>query len=294
MNEEMKTLSVLLPVIYPDLAQPAARNVGRALGSVVELVTYPVERSIEIVLKKMDKFFDKMEAEQQDNIVPADPNIAVPILQKLTYTEEDELVDLYTELLKKNCLKDSKDKVLPSYVNMIANLTSDEARIIDFLFKKKYTALVPYYSAADHYHPDDLALFERVQNKSLGIPLPVNVPLNDLPFLEVRNQHKSRDQWKSEINYFTDISNRIHLLQPKNIELYFDNLKAIGVLEKIRDDALISPAEVYNHLEEKDEILNLKAAIEKENRKMVLIKRGIGFTHLGTSFLEACTATTKQ
>ena len=56
----------------------------------------------------------------------------------------------------------------------------------------------------------------------------------------------------------------------------------------------MTPTEVYNHLEEKDEILKLKAAIEKEDRKMVLEKGQIKFTHLGTSFLESCTATTKQ
>ena len=114
-----------------------------------------------------------------------------------------------------------------------------------------------------------------------------------LPFLEVRNQHKSKDEWMTTIKYFTDISNKVHLLNPKNIELYFDNLKAIGILE-IRNDVWMPPIEIYNYLEEKDEILKLKAAIEKEDRKMVLEKGHIKFTHLGTSFLEACTATTKQ
>ena len=65
-------------------------------------------------------------------------NIAVPILQKLSYTEDDDLVELYTELLKKGCLKDSKNKILPSYVNIISSLTPDEVRLIDFLFKRQY------------------------------------------------------------------------------------------------------------------------------------------------------------
>ena len=205
MSEEMKTLGSLMLEVYKDTAQPAAQSVGRALGSVVDLVAYPVARRAEIAQKNMAKFFDKMEAEQQDNIVPADPNIAVPILQKLTYTEEDELVELYTELLKKNCLKDSKDKVLPSYVNMISNLTPDEIKIIDFLFKKKYKVSVPYNSVIDHVPPDVRELLERAQNKPAEIPL----PLNDLPFLEVCNQHKSKVNGGSTIKYFTDISNRV-------------------------------------------------------------------------------------
>ena len=275
--------------VYKDTTQPTARSVGMALGAVAELVAYPIARRAEIFKKNMAKFFDKMEAEQQDNVVPADPNIAVPTLQKLTYTEEDELVNLYIELLKKNCLKDSKDKVLPSFVNMISNLTPDEVKIIDFLFKGKYTVSVPYNLVADQILPDVRELLERAQNKLTEISL----PYNRLPFLEVRNQHKSTGEWRIIIKYFTDISSRVNLLQPKNIELYFDNLKAIGILE-IRDDIWITPTEIYNYLEEKDEILKLKTAIEKEDRKMVLHKGQIRFTNLGTSFLEACTATTKQ
>ena len=150
----MKTLGSLMLEVYKDTTQPAVQSVGRALGSVVNLVAYPVARCAEIFHKNMAKFFDKMKAEQQDNIVPADPNIAVPILQKLIYTEVDELVNLYTELLKKNCLKDSKGKVLPSYVNMISNITPDEIKIIDFLFKEKYKVSVPYNSVVDHVPPD--------------------------------------------------------------------------------------------------------------------------------------------
>ena len=285
----MKTLGSLLPAVYQDTAQPAAKNVGRALGAVVNLLAYPVAECAEIAQKNMAKFFDKMEAEQQDNVVPADPNIAVPTLQKLTYTKDDELVNLYIELLKKNCLKDSKDKVLPSFVNMISNLTPDEIKIIDFLFKGKYTVSVPYKLAVDYALPDVRTSFERAQRKPNELPL----PLKSIPFLEVRSKHKSKSGWRTIIKYFTDISSRVNLLQPKNIELYFDNLKAIGILE-IRDDIRVSPTEVYNHLKEKDEILKLKTTIEKKDRKMVLKKGQIRFTHLGTSFLEACTATTKQ
>ena len=66
MSEEMKTLGGLMLEVYKDTTQPAARSVGRALESVVDLVAYPVARCAEIAQKNMVKFFDKMKAEQQE------------------------------------------------------------------------------------------------------------------------------------------------------------------------------------------------------------------------------------
>ena len=37
---------------------------------------------------------------------------------------------------------------------MISNLTPDEIKIIDSLFKKKYTAFVPYNLVADRIPPE--------------------------------------------------------------------------------------------------------------------------------------------
>ena len=170
MSDEMKTMSSLLPMLYKDAAQPTVQSAGEAMGSVAELVFYPIGRCAKIAKQNISKFLDKFDGEEQNNIVEPETNIAVPILQKLSYTEDDDLVELYTELLKKGCLKDSKDKILPSYVNIISSLTPDEVRLIDFLFKGQY---VVYLSPGlvPRIPPEIWAAYEHEKNTLGEFPI---------------------------------------------------------------------------------------------------------------------------
>ena len=283
MSDEIKSFNSLLPEIYKDSAQPTFRVAGQALGSIADLVLSPFGRCAEIAKKNVFKFLDKFDKEDQDNIVSPAPNIGVPVLQKLSYTEDEELVELYAELLKNSCLKNFKDKVLPSCVNIISNLTSDEVKLIDYLFRKKY---IIYLSPDVIPGIDPEILADLEYNRIDQSKLPFSS--DRLPFLEIRDQYKSKNEWKDRIRYFTDIVNRVEFQEPENIELYFENLKAMGIFE-IRDDICITPLEVYDHLEKSEAILHHRATIEKQGLKMVVKKGQISFTNLGVSFLKSCT-----
>ncbi len=282
MSDEMKTMGSLLPTLYKDVAQPAVKSAGKALGSVADLVFYPIGRCAEIANNNISKFLDKFDEEEQNNIVEPETNIAVPVLQKLAYTEDDDLVELYTELLKNGCLKNSKDKVLPSYVNIISSLTPDEVRLIDFLFKGQYLIYLPP-SLLLGIPPETLTDHEHEKN-NLGELFVIS---RSMPFLEVRSQRKLKGGWMVVVRYFTDIANRINFVHPSNIQLYLDNLQALGIF-KIENDKWLSP-KAYEHLEKSTNIENHKTEIEAKGRTMKLLKGRIDFTDLGLSFLECCT-----
>ncbi len=282
MSDEMKTMGSLLPTMYEDIAQPVAKSAGKALGSVADLVFYPIGRCAEIANKNISKFLNKFDGEEQNNIVEPETNIAVPILQKLSYTEDDDLVELYAELLKNGCLKNSKDKVLPSYVNIISSLTPDEVRLINFLFKRQYVVYLSPSLLPD-IPPETWVTHEQEKNTLGEFP----VAYDSIPFLEVRSQHKSNDSWLVVIKYFTDIADRINFVHPSNIQLYLDNLQALGIF-KIENDKWMIP-EIYKHLEKSTIIENHKKEIEAKGRTMKLLKGRIDFTDLGLSFLECCT-----
>lgn len=284
MSEENKTMGSLLPMLYKDAVQPAARSAGKALGSVANLVFNPVGKCAEIANKNISRFLGKFDGEELGNIVEPETNIAVPILQKLSYTEEDELVGLYIELLKKGCLKDSKDKILPSYVNIISSLTPDEVKLIDFLFKKKYVVyllpdLLPdfplEYWVAHEHEKNELGEFPRAYKS--------------IPFLEVRAQHKSDNREWTEIRYFTDIPNRVSFAHPNNLDLYLDNIEALGIF-RATNSKHMAPSEIYKHLENSSIIAQHKMNIERMGWMMKLTKGGINFTYLGDSFLACCTS----
>lgn len=286
MNGEIKNLGSLLPEIYKDAAQPAVRTAGKAIGSVAELILSPIGRCAEIFSKNISNFFDKFDSANEEDIVPPKPNIGVPIFQKLSYTEEEELVELYTELLKKSCLKSSKDKVLPSYVDIISRLTPDEVKIIDYLFREKYVINVPPELSSVFFPEMKKEIVDAPKTTNSVLPYPM---IERLPFLEISKQHTSINEYIIIARYFTDIINRVNLANPDNIELYLDNLEAMGIFE-IDKGRQIIPVQVYDHLEKSEIIRNHETSIKAQGHRIVLKKGLIQFTSLGTAFIRACTA----
>ena len=116
---------------------------------------------------------------------------------------------------------------------------------------------------------------------------------NPYPFLEVRDQDKSKDEGVTVIRYFTDIADRVNFVHSSNVPLYLDNLQALGIF-KIKHGTWMIPMEIYKHLEESTIIENHKTKIEEQDRIMNLVKGKIEFTELGFSFLECCTPKNHQ
>ena len=65
------------------------------------------------------------------------PQIGVPIIEKLGYITNDEIADLFTNLLTKASSVDTVNLAHPSFVQLIERLSVDEARIIKYLFNKE-------------------------------------------------------------------------------------------------------------------------------------------------------------
>ena len=59
---------------------------------------------------------------------------------------------------------------------------------------------------------------------------------SSLPFLEVRGQRKSKNEWITVIRYFTDIADRVHFVHSNNVQLYIDNLEALGIFKIKNED----------------------------------------------------------
>ncbi|MDD9816819.1 MAG: Abi-alpha family protein, partial [Gammaproteobacteria bacterium] len=100
------------------MAQPAGRILGDVLGKVAGLALEPVGALADIGKANLMRFVKKLEKEERENpenIIPTKPSVAVPILEKMRYNDEDALAEAYAELLKNSCLKDRQAKVLPAY-----------------------------------------------------------------------------------------------------------------------------------------------------------------------------------
>ena len=76
---------------------------------------------------------EKLSSVPEENIVPPTPRIAVPTLQNASITEEVDIRELYANLLANSMNKVVKDGIHPAYVEIIKQLSPDEAKLLCYM-----------------------------------------------------------------------------------------------------------------------------------------------------------------
>lgn len=134
----------ILEELYKDMAQPAVRNIGLALGAITSiglflhlLSSWGTDR-LNICLKNnLDEYAERMKEVPPEDVSEVPPEIGIPIVEKLSYVTNEELRKLYIELLAKASIKQEHDKAHPSFINIINSLSPDEAVLLEFLKKNR-------------------------------------------------------------------------------------------------------------------------------------------------------------
>ena len=74
---------------------------------------------------------DRLKDVPQDRVVPPNPQIAVPAMQALTYSMEDEVIrEMFANLLAADMNADIKKDAHPAFVELIKDLTPADARLL--------------------------------------------------------------------------------------------------------------------------------------------------------------------
>lgn len=139
----MTSLKDLLPEVYGDTLKPGMKAVGQAIGDSLEFCLLPIT-TLGYVPKLAKAFFDKhlkafeekLNKVPKDKIVDVHPQISVPVIQKLLYTTNDTIADLFINLLASSANIDMCSNVHPGFVYIISQLSPDEAKIIKYLKKE--------------------------------------------------------------------------------------------------------------------------------------------------------------
>ncbi|CAM4305444.1 protein of unknown function [Pedobacter westerhofensis] len=133
----------LLGMMYKDVMQPSVQSLGRALGNTIEFCTTPLllckfgsEAAKLLYQQRMDELAEKLMDIPKDKEIPVNPQLGVPIMDKLTYTTNDEIADLFNSLLSKAASSDTVNLAHPAFIQIIERLSVDEARIIKYLANK--------------------------------------------------------------------------------------------------------------------------------------------------------------
>ncbi|MGB5943553.1 MAG: DUF4393 domain-containing protein [Leeuwenhoekiella sp.] len=141
----VKDVPQVLSMFYKDLAQPGVQKLGNALGTVLEFSTsflLPVKLLNEKFKlnfeKRLNEYKEKLEQIPEDDICEVNPQVGTPIVDKLSYTTNEEIADLFTSILARASSKKTVNFAHPAFIQMIERLSVDEARIIKHLSQENY------------------------------------------------------------------------------------------------------------------------------------------------------------
>lgn len=124
--------------VYQDAVQPAAKQIGQSLETVTKTVNIALAPIKALVwgYEKIEEFIstkvsDKLKNVPEENITTPPPQVAGPAVEALRFAGHDEsLRELYANLLATAMDKETIHKAHPGFVEIIKNLTSDEALLI--------------------------------------------------------------------------------------------------------------------------------------------------------------------
>jgi hypothetical protein len=128
--------SKLAPEVYKDLAKPITQELGSVAGRTVKALLSPIrgllwgwEKIEELIEIGVNKRLENVPEERRKT---PDPEIAVPLVQALSYTAQNEtLREMYLNLLA-NSMDVSKEKdVHPSFVEIIKQMNTLDAKVFD-------------------------------------------------------------------------------------------------------------------------------------------------------------------
>lgn len=120
---------------YKDVAQPAARKVGDTLARTVQVALAPF-RGLIWGLETIEEYIlgalnTKLKNVPLDNISAPPANVAGPIIEALRFTGSiPPLREMFANLLAHAMVKDDSKRAHPSFVEVIKQLSPDEALIL--------------------------------------------------------------------------------------------------------------------------------------------------------------------
>ena len=138
--------------LYKDVLKPSAQSLGEILSF--------LPRTIRLFLRGWEKWLingeetlkvtaaaikEKVSQIPADKIVEPEPYVVVPAIQQLCYCQDNEFIrDLYANLIVSSMNADKKWDVHPAFVDIIKQITPDEAKILGQLgnFKNNFQPLL--------------------------------------------------------------------------------------------------------------------------------------------------------
>ncbi len=258
--------------VYTDAAQPSIRVLGKSLAQCVSLFATPVGRMAEILEMNILKYINYLENVPVQNLVEPDTRILVPILEKLRYTDESVVSDYYAKILATASDKDTASRVLPTFIEILNRLSSDEILILEHIGSSQNSVNL------DGLDPDIRSKFGFSADLSS-----VNLK-GSLPVLEIKLYRNNQEGYLLLERNFCILFEKVNLKFPNNISIYLDNLISLGLLEKPANESF-ALGYIYQDLENHEHVRRYQSQIDSQQQRIELDKAKLNLTGLGKKLL---------
>ncbi|GEA09194.1 hypothetical protein KUL42_39550 [Alteromonas sp. KUL42] len=137
-------IGAVVPEVYKDAISPAAKEIGKGLETIAKTVNIAL-KPLSITVwgfDKIEKYIMEelpkvLKEKGTESIISPDPHVAGPTIESLKYTaNKEELRKMYLNLLAMSMDKDSSSRAHPSFVEVIRQLSLDEAKLLSFIKKE--------------------------------------------------------------------------------------------------------------------------------------------------------------
>jgi hypothetical protein len=245
-------------VAVKTIGVPLQAKIGETIGQLYDIalghrMALWSERRKNILVQNTITVVRELQHSDPMKINQIHPDFAIPIIEKLSYVEAPEIAKLFASLLAKSVHGDHVQNAHPRYINIINNLSIDDARIIKYLYE------------------DSQRVF--------AYPI---------PYIRVYGENKTNPNNRLEYSErLTAIQKNVDLIYPEADVLYIENLVSQEILQ------IIDKPLVESHFYEEalnlyaDYITEVKTTIQDDYE--IKIEYGeYRLTYWGKAFINAC------
>lgn len=243
--------------IYPDLLQPAVKELGKGLETIAKSVHLALA-PLSALIWGYDQFkiflegavTEKLKNVPPENIIPPKLHVAGPALDALRYAgSETTLREMYANLLASAMDSATTEYAHPAFVEIIKQLTPDEARLISLLTR--------------------------------------NIAL---PMIDIRAEYKpttGKVGGGDLVKHYSHFDKLIEFQSPNLLPAYIDNLCRLGIAQVPHEKAYTFPG-AYDDLKNDPIISEQENLIDKNLLKIVTHNKMLSITEMGKNFVAVC------
>lgn len=269
-DEKKKNISEATGELLSNALSPASKQFGQHIESAGKTAANIVNISVKAVdaallplyglvwgADKIKEWINHDVAERlkdvpEENLITPDPAVAGPALEAIRFTgNSTELRDMFAKLLATSMNSQTKKSAHPSYVEIIKQLNTDEAKILNYL------------SGAGRAY-------------------------SSMPLIDIQTHQKTRAAgFHTVINNFSDISEKAGCVFPDNISVYLDNLARLKIIDVIETHKLTDERQ-YEILESHRKIKPYLDITSSEVINFKSVRKLMRVTAFGKVFISAC------